>query len=53
MSPPSVARLLAVLIPHAIRFHKACGQRRRKFVSQLLLVRKLEKVMPDSAIPIP
>lgn len=53
MTPPSFARRRSLHLPRARRFHKARGQRRGKLVSQLLLVRKLDEVLPDGVIPIP
>jgi hypothetical protein len=53
MPSPSLARLIYLLIPHAILLHKARREIPRKFISQLPLAGKLDEVSPDCSIPIP
>jgi len=53
MLSPSLARLIHLLIPHAILLHKARREIPRKLISQLPLAGKLDEVFPDCSIPIP
>jgi len=53
MPPPSLARIVRLLIPATILLHKARREIPRKLISQLPLAGKLDEVCPDCSIPIP
>jgi hypothetical protein len=52
MPSPSLARLIHLLIPHAILLHKARRQIPGKLISQSVPAGKLDEVPPDGSIPV-